>query len=147
MSARIQAPRALIYRALLDPEAVERWRVPDGMRATVHEFEAVQGGHFRASLTYDDPTAEGKSGGHTDTYHVHFDRLIADQEIVEVIEFETDDPRMQGAMTVTTTLTSDGNATRVTVAFENLPAGVAPDDNRLGTEMALAKLARLVEAG
>lgn len=145
VSARIQAPPAVIYHALLDPQAVERWRVPEGMRATVHEFEAVEGGRFRVSLTYDDPAAEGKSGGHTDTYHGHFHRLVPDQEVVEVIEFETDDPRMQSAMTVKTTLTPDDDATTVTMAFENLPSGVAPDDNRLGTEMALGKLAGLVE--
>jgi uncharacterized protein YndB with AHSA1/START domain len=146
VSARIKASPAVIYRALLDPQAVELWRVPEGMHATVHAFEAIEGGHFRVSLTYDDPAAEGKSGGHTDTYHGRFHRLVPAQEIVEVIEFETDDPRMQGAMTVSTTLTPNGDATMVTMAFENLPAGVAPDDNRLGTEMALGKLARLVEA-
>jgi hypothetical protein len=81
------------------------------------------------SLTYDDPTAEGKSGGHTDTYHGHFQRLVHDREVVEVVEFETDDPRMQGAMSVTTTLTPDGDATRVTMSFETCP----PASRRLTT--------------
>jgi hypothetical protein len=32
------------------------------------------------------------------------------------------------------------------MAFEGLPPGVRPSDNELGTRMALAKLAALVEA-
>src|ERR1044072_9094474 len=51
----IAAPRAAVYRALLDPKAVARWRVPDGMTSEVHLFEAHEGGRFRVSLTYSDP--------------------------------------------------------------------------------------------
>jgi uncharacterized protein YndB with AHSA1/START domain len=144
VTRRIEASRAAIYRALLDPRAIEAWRVPEGMRCTVHEFAAQEGGRFRISLSYDDPTQDGKSGGHTDTYHGHFGRLAQDEQVVEVVEFETDDPRLQGAMTVTTTLRDAGDATEVTIAFADLPPGVPPDDNRLGTEMALDKLATLV---
>lgn len=146
VSRRIDAPRARIYRALLDPRAVEIWRVPDGMRSQVHEFDAREGGRFRVSLTYDDPTSEGKSGGHTDTYHGRFERLVPDEQVVEVVTFETEDARMQGTMTVTTTLTDADGATVISMAFDNLPAGVAVDDNRVGTEMALGKLAALVQS-
>lgn len=146
VSRRIDAPRARIYRALLDPRAVEIWRVPDGMRSQVHEFDAREGGRFRVSLTYDDPTSEGKSGGHTDTYHGRFERLVPDEQVVEVVTFETEDARMQGTMTVTTTLTDADGATVISMAFDNLPAGVAVDDNRVGTEMALRKLAALVQS-
>jgi uncharacterized protein YndB with AHSA1/START domain len=145
VTRRIQAPRAAIYRALLDPQAIEVWRVPDGMRSVVHEFAPHEGGRFRVSLSYDDAAAAGKSGGHTDTYNGRFARLIHDQQIVEVLEFEAEDPRLQGEMTVTTTLTDADGATDVTIAYENLPAGVSPADNQLGTEMALGKLAALVE--
>jgi uncharacterized protein YndB with AHSA1/START domain len=145
ISRTIQAPRGVIYRALLDPRAIERWRAPEGMRVTVHAFDAREGGRFRVSLTYDDPSAPGKSGGHTDTYRGHFARLSLDEEVVEVVEFEAADPRLRGPMTVTTTLRDAGDGTEVTIAFEDLPPGVAPADNRVGTEMALGKLAGLLE--
>jgi uncharacterized protein YndB with AHSA1/START domain len=132
----IRAPRAAIYRALLDPRAIEAWRVPDGMTCVVHEFAAHEGGRFRVSLSYDDPNAAGKSGRHTDTYHGRFAALIAERTIVEVLEFETADPELQGEMTVTTTLTDADGATDVTIAYENLPPGVSPADNQLGTQMA-----------
>ena len=54
-------PGDAVYRALLDPAAIARWRVPDGMRGEVHELDARVGGRIRMSLTYDDPTSAGKS--------------------------------------------------------------------------------------
>ena len=142
----IKASRAAVYRALLDPAAVARWRVPEGMSSVVHSFEAREGGTFRVSLTYAG-AGVGKSAAHTDTYHGHFARLVPDEQVVEVIEFETDDPALQGPMTMTTTLTDAAGGTDVAIAHEGLPAGVSPADNELGTRMSLANLARLVEAG
>ena len=76
---RIRAPRAVVYRALVDPELVARWRFPTGMTPRVHEFDARQGGRFRVSLTYDAPTDAGKTSAQTDTYHGHFVELIPDE--------------------------------------------------------------------
>ena len=47
MSKFIAAPRERVYDALLDPEAVARWKVPAGMRCHVHEFNASEGGAIR----------------------------------------------------------------------------------------------------
>jgi uncharacterized protein YndB with AHSA1/START domain len=144
----IRAPRAAVYRALLDAEAVRAWRVPDGMTAVVHEFDAREGGAFRVSLTYEDATAVGKTAERTDTYHGHFAALVPDERVVEVIEFESADPQMQGRMTMTTTLAdAEGGGTDVVVLHEGIPAGVAPSDNETGTRMALDHLAALVEPG
>jgi uncharacterized protein YndB with AHSA1/START domain len=41
ISRRIAAPRAAVYRALTDPAAIAQWRVPDGMRSQVHEFDTM----------------------------------------------------------------------------------------------------------
>jgi uncharacterized protein YndB with AHSA1/START domain len=60
ISRRINAPRAAIYRALLDPHAVAKWKVPDGMTCCVHEFDAREGGSFRISLTYDSPAERAR---------------------------------------------------------------------------------------
>jgi uncharacterized protein YndB with AHSA1/START domain len=145
VSAHVNAPRAEVYRALLDADAVAAWRVPDGMRSEVHEFDATEGGVFRVSLHYDSPDAAGKSSAHTDTYHGHFTELIPNERVVEVMEFETDDPALRGAMTMTTNLTDAGDGTDVVISHEGIPAGVDPADNETGTRMALAALAALVE--
>jgi len=141
----IRAPRAEVYRALLDPEGVERWRAPDGMTAEVHIWEPVPGGSFRITLRYEDRSRDGKSSPGEDTYHGAFADLVDDAQVVEVVEFETTKPDMAGSMTVTTTLTDVDEGTLVTVSFEGLPGGVSPEDNATGTSMSLANLADLVE--
>ncbi|MET8246393.1 SRPBCC family protein [Streptomyces sp. NPDC005202] len=146
VSRRVKAPAAQVYRALVDPDAVARWRVPDGMTGHVHAFDPREEGAFRVSLTYDEPGGTGKSGARTDTYRGHFARLVPDELVVEVIEFETDDPALRGTMTMTTSLTEVNGATDVLVVHEGIPDVVPREDNELGTRMALDKLARLVEA-
>ena len=143
----VKAARANVYRALLDPRAVAQWKVPDGMTCRVHEFDAREGGSFRISLSYDEQTGTGKTTSHTDTYHGHFIKLVPNEEIVEVDEFETNDPAMRGEMTVTFKLTDADGGTDVLAVHDNLPPGVSPADNETGWRMALDKLAALVEAG
>ncbi|MFF2846455.1 SRPBCC domain-containing protein [Streptomyces sp. NPDC058001] len=145
VSQHVNAPRPVVYRALLDADAVAQWRVPTDMSSHVHEFDAREGGRFRVSLTYDAPTGTGKSGAHTDTYHGHFVKLVPDEQVVEVFEFETDDTALRGTMTMTTTLTDVDGGTDVVIVHEGLPDSVPASDNELGTRMALESLARLVE--
>lgn len=142
----VHAPRPLVYRALLDPHAVARWMVPDGMTSHVHAFEAREGGAFRISLTHVSPQAAGKTTAHTDTYHGRFVKLVPNEQVVEVIEFESDDVRMSGEMTITFTLAEAADGTDVRAVHEGVPAGIAPVDNETGWRMSLDKLAAFVEA-
>jgi uncharacterized protein YndB with AHSA1/START domain len=146
-SRHLNAPRVNVYRALLDARAVATWMVPNGMSSYVHEFNAYEGGSFRISLTYDTPTQTGKTAAHTDTYHGRFVKLVPNEQVVEVMEFETDDPAMRGLMTITFTLTEADRGTDIHAVHDNLPPGVASADNETGWRMALDKLARLVEVG
>lgn len=146
ITQHIAAPRHRVYVALLDPTAVQQWMVPDGMTSAIHAFDAREGGRFRISLTYDAPGATGKTSAETDTYHGHFAKLIPDERVIQVLAFETDDPAMQGEMTITYTLgAAPGGGTTVTSHHANLPPGIPPEDNATGTRMALGKLARLLE--
>lgn len=144
---RVNAPRSRVYRALLDARAVQAWMVPDGMTSHVHEFDAREGGTFRISLTYDAPTGTGKTTAQTDTHHGRFVKLVPDEQVVEVVEFETENPAMRGEMTITFTLTDADGGTELLAVHDGLPSGVPPSDNELGWQMSLAKLAALVEAG
>jgi uncharacterized protein YndB with AHSA1/START domain len=142
----VNAPRAKVYRALIDADAVATWMVPDNMTSHVHEFDSREGGAFRISLTYDAPTGTGKTTAHSDTYHGRFVTLVPDEQVVEVMEFETDDDSMRGEMIVTFTLTDADGGTDILAVHDNVPPGVAPADNETGWRMSLEKLARLVEA-
>jgi hypothetical protein len=64
ISLLLDAPRARVYNALIDPQAVREWMVPDGMTSQIDEFEAREGGYFRISLSYDEPTVAGKTTSH-----------------------------------------------------------------------------------
>jgi uncharacterized protein YndB with AHSA1/START domain len=144
----VNAPRVLVYAALLDPRAIATWKVPTGMTSHVHEFDAREGGSLRISLTYDAPTATGKTTAHTDTYRGRFVKLVPNEQVVEVDEFETTDATLRGEMTVTITLADDADGgTDILAVHEGLPSGVPTADNETGWRMALDKLAALVEAG
>jgi uncharacterized protein YndB with AHSA1/START domain len=142
----VKAPRANVYRALLDARAVATWMVPTGMTSHVHAFDAREGASFRISLTYDEPTGTGKTTAHTDTYHGRFVKLVTNEQVVEVVEFETTDPDLLGEMTITISLTdAAGGGTDVLAVHDALPPGVLIADNEAGWREALAKLAALVE--
>ena len=145
LQRHIKAPRSQVYQALIDPQAIATWMVPDGMTSHVHTFEAWEGGNFRISLTYVDPTATGKSSEQTDTYHGQFVKLVPNEQVIEVMEFETTDPTMQGEMMVTFTLTTVDEGTGLLAVHDQVPPGIAPADDELDWQMSLDKLAALVE--
>src|SRR5215217_2527767 len=120
LSQHVNAPRAQVYRALIEAQAVATWMVPDGMTSHVHTFDAREGGSFRISLTYDTPTGTGKTTAHTDTYHGRFVKLVPHEQVVEVMEFETADDMMRGEMTVTFTLTEADGGTDILGVHENV---------------------------
>ena len=142
----MNAPRAIVYRAFLDASAVATWMVPTGMTSRVHAFDPREGGSFRISLTYDAPTGTGKTTAHSDTYHGRFVTLVPNEQVVEVVEFETNDPALRGEMTITITLADADGGTDV-LAVRRLPRGLPAADNEAGWRWSLAKLAALVEAG
>jgi len=120
--------------------------VPTGMTSQVHAFEGKEGGVFRISLTYDAPTGVGKTTAHTDTYHGRFVTLVPNERIVEVVEFETTDPGMQGEMTITITFRDVDGGTELVAVHDNLPPGLSAADNETGWGISLDKLEALLEA-
>ncbi len=142
----ISAPRAAVYRALLDAKAVQQWMAPDGMTSEVHVFESHEGGAFRISLTYDSKDEVGKSSAHTDTHHGRFVTLVPDARVVQTTEFETSNPGMRGEMTITIELKdAPSGGTYLVVTHDKLPSTLSAADNEIGWRSSLDKLATLVE--
>src|SRR5215212_7912309 len=132
VTRHIDAPRSAVYRALLDRDAVARWKVPPGMTSQVHEWDAREGGRLRVSLTYSGDGV-GKTTAHTDTYTGRFTELVPDERVVEIDDFETDDPALSGPMAITITLAdAAGGGTHLAAVHEGLPSGVRLEDNELG---------------
>jgi len=119
--------------------------VPDQMTSHIHKFDGHEGGTFRISLTYQMPTTSGKTTPQTDSFHGRFVRLVPNREIVQAVEFESDDPDMAGEMTITYVLADAEGGTELVGIHEDLPPGVSPADNELGWRMSIDKLAALVE--
>jgi uncharacterized protein YndB with AHSA1/START domain len=141
VSVHLAAPREAVFRALTEPARIARWRFPEGMTSTVQELHDDT---FRVTLTYDAPGEQGKTTAHSDTYRARFTRLVPDELVVEVDEFETDDPALAGAMTTTVELRDADDGTTLTAVHEGVPDGVPPEQNEIGWRMALARLDALL---
>jgi uncharacterized protein YndB with AHSA1/START domain len=70
--------------------------------------------------------------------------LVPNELIVEVDEFESDDPALRGEMTITIALADAAGGTDLVATHEGLPSAVSLADNETGWNMALDKLAALV---
>lgn len=143
------APQAL-YAALMDPAALPQWLPPGRMTGKLHAFDPKVGGGFEMSLFY--PPGEtqmlGKSAELEDRTRVRFIALEPPRRIVWAITFVSDDPAFAGEMTMTWTFepAHGGQVTAVTVASDDLPAGLRPQDNDEGARLSLQQLAAFVEA-
>ncbi|MBA3869177.1 MAG: SRPBCC family protein [Anaerolineae bacterium] len=145
----IKAPREKVYQAFINPDAVASWLAPDKMKGHVEIFEPHAGGRFRMSLTYLDQKdrPRGKTSDDTDTSEGKFVELIPNEKIVQVFEFESDQPDMAGQMKITWSLVDAARGTEATVRFDDIPKGISLEDNELGSQQSLRKLAAYVERG
>ena len=141
----VAAPLEAVYRAVVTPSMVAQWQAPGEMTATI---EPLPDG-YRMTLRYpdsDDP-APGKSGEQEDRYRARYLALDPPYRVVQAIAFETDDPAFAGDMTMTIVLAAVDGGTEVAISYRNVPPGIRPEDNALGTRLSLEKLAALVERG
>lgn len=146
-SRLIKADAPQIYRALLDEKALAAWLPPQGMSGRFDLFEPREGGRYRMTLTYLDPgtAAPGKSSANEDVVRGRFLRLIPDREVVQVAEFDSDDPDFAGGMTLTWSLHPSDGAIEVRIVAENVPPGIKKEDHDAGLASSLANLAAYVE--
>jgi uncharacterized protein YndB with AHSA1/START domain len=144
----INAAPETLYHAFTDPAALGIWLAPGDMTGEVHSFDGRVGGGYQMSLYYPPSTAPapGKTSDREDRYSARFLELTPPRKIVEAITFDTTDPGFAGEMIMEVTLEGQTSGTNVTIAFRNLPSGIRPEDNELGTEQTLQKLARFVES-
>jgi uncharacterized protein YndB with AHSA1/START domain len=99
------------------------------------------------SLTYleQDHSAPGKTSEHTDVVAGRFVELVPDQRIVQVVEFDSEDPAFSGAMSMTWTLTAVPGGTEVGIRCENVPEGIRKEDHDAGLRSTLSNLAAFTE--
>ena len=143
----IKASQEAIYHAFTDPAALAVWRAPGDMTGEVHRFDCRVGGGYQMSLYYpaSEETRRGKTSGREDRYTARFVELTPPSRIVEAIHFESADPAFAGEMIMEVALEAADGGTAVSIVFKDIPPGIRPEDNEVGTQSALEKLARYVE--
>ena len=87
----------------------------------------------------------GKTSEGADVFEGRFTDLVPDKRIVEVVEFESEDPAFAGEMTITTLLEDKPDGTEVTVLCENVPPGIRKEDHLQGINSSLKNLADFTE--
>jgi uncharacterized protein YndB with AHSA1/START domain len=122
------------------------WLPPEGMSGRALQFEACPGGSYRIELTLEGEgnSHSGKTTARTDIASGRFLELVPGERIVQSVEFESTDSAFAGTMLMTWTLDGADAGTRVTVAAENVPAGISAEDHQAGLASSLANLARFV---
>ncbi len=143
----IAAKPGELYRAFLDPALLEKWLPPAGMSGKVHRVNPVVNGGYDMSLYYDtsEPARAGKTKPDEDRFRVIFYELKPDEQIVQRILFDVSEPGFDEPITQTWRFEASGPCTTVSVACENVPADIRPEEHAAGLQSSLENLARLVE--
>jgi uncharacterized protein YndB with AHSA1/START domain len=79
------------------------------------------------------------------TFQGRFLELVPYAKIVEVVEFASHDEAFAGEMRMTVSLADADGENEITILCEDIPKGIRPEDNELGCEESLQKLAALLE--
>ncbi len=132
----LRAPPERVYRAFLDPKAMERWLPPHGFTGQVHHLDARVGGTHRMSFTNFGTGASHAFGG---TYV----ELTPHERLRYTDRF--DDPNLPGEMAVTVTLRPVACGTDLQIVQEGIPSVIPLEMCYLGWQESLAALAALVE--
>ncbi len=143
----IMASPRTIYQAFLYPEALVSWLPPEGMKGQIHTFDPREGGIYRMALTYGESghSTPGKTSEHSDVVEGRFLELIPNERIVQLVEFESEDPAFAGAMTMTWTVAAVPGGAEVTLLCENVPEGIRQEDHDAGLRATLENLAAFTE--
>ncbi len=140
----VSAPRAAVWRLLVDPARLARWLPPQGMRGGVDVWEPWPGGRFRLTLSYDEPDSgtAGKTTSDTDVVEGRFVELAANERMVWAVVFRSDDPAFAGEMRMSWRLRDVAGGTEVAIAAWDVPSGIGAEDHAAGLASTLANLAR-----
>lgn len=132
----LRAPPERVYKAFLDPGALERWLPPYGFTGKIHQMDARVGGGYQMSFT-------NFSTGSSHSFTVNYTELVDNQRIRHTDQF--DDPNLAGKMLVSVDLEAVACGTELTVIQEGIPSSIPVEFCYLGWQESLEMLARVVE--
>lgn len=132
----LTAPPDRVYRAFIDPDAMEKWLPPNGFTGKVHQMDARVGGGYKMSFTNFTTKSSHSFGG-----------KYTEMKPGELLKYtdKFDDPNMPGEMQVTITFKKVFCGTELKVTQEGIPAAIPTEMCYLGWQQSLNLLAQLVE--
>ncbi|OAI42688.1 polyketide cyclase [Verrucomicrobia bacterium SCGC AG-212-E04] len=133
----VRAKPKNVYRAFVDPDAMNKWLPPNGFTGKVHHMDAKVGGSFKMSFT-------NFTSGKSHSFGGEFLELVPHERLRYTDKF--DDPNLPGVMQVTVTLKEVSCGTELTVVQEGIPDVIPTEACYLGWQESLILLAKLVEA-
>ncbi|GAB2471734.1 SRPBCC family protein [Jatrophihabitans fulvus] len=139
----IPAPRARVFAALLDRDALERWLPPGGMTGCVERHDPRPGGGYRMVLAYADGSS-GKTGDGTDVVEARYVDIVENVRIVQAVDFVSDQPEFAGTMTMTWLLEDADGGTLVEFRADDVPDGISAGDHEAGLGASLRNLSAYV---
>lgn len=93
-------------------------------------------------LRDDDPaTTRSKSTANSDVIEAHVIDIVAGMRVVFAVDFDSDDPRFAGTMTMTWEVNAVDGGSRVDVTAEGVPDAISRADHAAGLNSTLANLA------
>lgn len=130
------------YAALMDPDALVSWLPPGGMSGLLKHFDPRPGGSYRMMLVHSDARQGlGKTTDNADVVDVRFVDLVPSQQVVEEVDFVSDDPAFSGTMTMTWEFSAVEEGTLVQVRADNVPDGISAEEHSTGMTESLQQLA------
>ncbi|MFH8757614.1 SRPBCC domain-containing protein [Streptomyces atroolivaceus] len=142
----IAAPADRVWAALVDREALTAWLPPAGMTGRFERFDARPGGSYRLVLTHSDASGSpGKATADSDIVEARFVDVVPGVQVVQAVDFVSEDPAYAGTMTMTWGVTAVEAGTRVDVVAEDVPDGISAEDHAAGLVSSLNNLAVYAE--
>jgi uncharacterized protein YndB with AHSA1/START domain len=132
----VRAPAERVYKAFLDPAALERWMPPYGFVGKIASIDPRVGGSFRMSFTNFGTGSSHSFGG-------KYLELVPNEKLRYTDTF--DDPNLPGEIQVTVTLRPVMCGTELNILQENIPEAIPAEMCYLGWQESLLQLANLVE--
>lgn len=125
-----------VYKAFVNPEAMEAWIPPNGFICKVHSMDIQVGGTYRMTFT-------NFGTGKSHSFGGEYLEIIPNELLKYTDEF--DDPNLPGKIITTISLKKVLCGTEIYATQEGIPSAIPLEMCYLGWQESMDKLKRLVE--
>ena len=133
----LRATPERVYRAFIDPDAMNKWLPPHGFTCKVTHMDARVGGSYKATFT-------NFSSGNSHSFGGSFVELVENERLVYTDTF--DDPNLPGQMLTTISIRPVSCGVEINITQEGIPEMIPVEMCYLGWQESMLLLALLVEA-